>query len=195
MSALLGKAAGESTPIGRSIREHMAGGELVSLEDALKLLRSRLEKPDAAKGFILDGFPRTVEQARALDGLLAEKKLGVSAAVLLGIPRRVSVARALERLSCPRCNLTFTGEMLSGSKRCQKCGRRLVKRVDRSARLAEKRTQEALQHLRAMNTYYRERGRLIVVDARRNRGADIAGHVKGIKQQLRAKRPKRRFIR
>lgn len=90
---ILRAAVRDGTPLGLQAKAVMEAGELVSDDLMVGLIRERLAQPDARRGFILDGFPRTVEQARALDGLLGGNEKGLSAVVNLSVPEKVLIER------------------------------------------------------------------------------------------------------
>ncbi len=90
---ILRAAVREGTPLGRRAKAVMEAGDLVSDDLMVDLIRERLGQPDARRGFILDGFPRTVEQAAALDGLLGGNEKGLSAVVNLSVPETVLIDR------------------------------------------------------------------------------------------------------
>lgn len=90
---ILRAAVRDGTPLGLQAKAVMEAGELVSDDLMVGLIRERLAQPDARQGFILDGFPRTVEQARALDGLLGGNEKGLSAVVNLSVPEKVLIER------------------------------------------------------------------------------------------------------
>jgi adenylate kinase len=90
---ILRAAVRDATPLGRRAKAVMEAGELVSDDLMVGLIRERLDQPDTRQGFILDGFPRTVAQAAALDGLLGGNERGLSAVVNLAVPEAVLIDR------------------------------------------------------------------------------------------------------
>src|SRR5688572_2096310 len=104
---LLRDAVARGTDLGKRAKAAMDSGELVSDEIVLGLIRERVSRPDAANGFILDGYPRNVAQAGALDALLAEIKQPIDAVILMDIDPSVLVRRLTGRRSCPTCGRVF----------------------------------------------------------------------------------------
>jgi adenylate kinase len=124
---ILREAVTQGTELGRLIQVTMETGQLVPDAAVVGIVRERLERPDTVKGFILDGFPRTVVQSRALDELMRGR--GLLTVLLVEVPFEELVRRLRTRLICSTCG-TGAEPGQSESDRCKKCGGALVHRVD-----------------------------------------------------------------
>src|SRR5215831_18596280 len=121
---ILREAVQVGTPLGRAAKAVMDSGRLVGDDVVIGIIRERLAKPDASAGFVLDGFPRTVAQADALDGLIDGKSPLVIVAI--DVPEETLVRRLSIRRICKVCGWNAT----PGATACQRCGGELVQRRD-----------------------------------------------------------------
>lgn len=125
-------AVRDMTPLGRKAKEYMDAGQLVPDDVTIGIVRERLMKPDAVKGFILDGFPRTYVQAAALDGILAELTLTPVRAIDIGVPTPVLIRRAAGRRVCRGCGAAYHVEFhpTKAAGVCDVCGGEVYQRRD-----------------------------------------------------------------
>jgi adenylate kinase len=124
------KAAG--TELGKRAAEIMDKGGLVSDDIVIGMIKSRIEQPDCAEGFMLDGFPRTIPQGEALNAMLKEKGTAIDVVVGIDVPDEVIIARVAGRRSCPKdgtvYHVTTNAPKVPGV--CDVCGAELVHRAD-----------------------------------------------------------------
>jgi len=104
---LLRTAVSEGTELGKKAKQAMDAGELVSDDVVLGMIRERLQQPDAENGFILDGFPRNLKQAEALDDLLADEGKPLQAGLLIDVDFDILMKRLTGRLSCKDCGAVY----------------------------------------------------------------------------------------
>ena len=125
-------AVKEGSPMGKKAKEYMDKGALVPDDVVIGVVKERFQKPDCKKGFILDGFPRTLEQAKALDGLLKDLGTKLDHVVVIEVPDDYLVKRLTGRRTCRGCNymhhIEFDPPKKSGV--CDKCGGELYQRDD-----------------------------------------------------------------
>lgn len=157
----------EDSALGREVRSYYDRGLLVPDELTIRLFLERLGAPDGARGAILDGFPRTLEQARALDRALAARGKRVCAAVYLTAPIEVLVRRISGRLLCRAAGHTYHVEFnpprVPG--RCDQDGSELYQRPDDTPEVARQRVEEYLAKTVPVVAHYREQGVLREVNA------------------------------
>ena len=129
---MLREAQHGGTPLGRAARRYMEAGQLVPDEVVVGLVQERLTAPDCGSGFILDGFPRTVSQARALQRMLDAHGHGLDAVVAVHVPQEELVRRLSGRLVCRRCAAMCHVELNPPARegRCDRCGGDLYQRAD-----------------------------------------------------------------
>jgi len=168
---LLRAAVARGTELGRKAKETMEGGRLVADELVLGLIRERLAEPDARRGFILDGFPRNLAQAQALDRLLATLRQPLDAVVQFEVDYGELVRRISGRRTCADCgrvfNLLTSPDQLSESERCPRTGapHRLTQRPDDNETTVTERLRVYDEQTRPLIDFYRARGLLRVINA------------------------------
>jgi len=152
--------------LGEKVKGYLDAGELVPDDLIVEMIAERIENPDAKKGFILDGFPRTVSQAEMLDKMLENRGLAVDVVLNLIVSEDKIVSRLSNRLYCPSCgrcyNLSTTPPKREGI--CDGCGTRLVRRSDDSEEVVRHRLQVAAERTAPVIKYYRNQGKLVDID-------------------------------
>lgn len=149
----------EETPLGLQVRDIMARGDLVPDEITIEIVKNRLSDGDCKNGYILDGFPRSIAQAEALDGFQR-----IDAAVNLDVDEEAIVKRLSGRRFCPDCNGTFHVSTLKDSSVCPACGGKLIVRADDSEETVRERLRVYYKTTFPLIEYYAKQGKLITVD-------------------------------
>jgi len=157
---MLRAAVARETQMGLEARKYMESGALVPDEVVIGVVRDRLAEPDAAEGFLLDGFPRTVPQAEALDAILAEAGRAVTHVVLIDVPADELVQRIAGRRSCAVCgkiyNVAFDPPKAEGV--CDLDGGELVQRADDNEETVRNRIAVYEQQTAPLVGYYADKG-------------------------------------
>ena len=165
---ILRAAVSAGTELGQQAGACMNRGELVPDVLILRLAEQRLREPDCDSGFLLDGFPRTVPQALALEGLLAKLGVAIDFAVNLTVPRELIILRLTTRRTCsnPACqaiyNLRTKPSRVAG--RCDLCGAPVVQRADETEEAIARRLDAYERQSAPLVDFYRARGRLFEID-------------------------------
>jgi len=156
----------EGTELGRRAREYMERGELVPDELVIEIVADRLGREDCQRGFILDGFPRTVAQADALKAWLAERGRSLDHVVNVDVPVEVLVKRISGRRTCRECganyNIHFDHEEVGEA--CRECGGQIYQREDDLEETVRSRLREYEAKTAPLIEYYRAEGLLRQVD-------------------------------
>lgn len=162
-------AVAAGTDLGKRAKAYMDRGELVPDEVTIGMLEARMRQPDAQKGMVYDGFPRTRAQAEALDAWLARLGLAVDIALLITADDDEIVRRLSGRWMCPKC-----GEIFQDTSRpprqpgvCDACGSRLTQRQDDKAEVIRERLERQRPPADLLE-HYRSRGKLAKVDGQRD---------------------------
>lgn len=159
---LLRAAVGAGTELGKRAKAAMDAGQLVSDDIVLGMIQERLAKPDAKTGFILDGFPRNIPQAQALDALLARVGQPLQLALLIDVPSEVLLKRLTGRRTCASCgqmyNVYYSPSQAQG--KCDKCGGNLMHRSDDNEGTIRNRLQVYEAQTAPLVSYYKAQGKL-----------------------------------
>ncbi len=163
---VLREAVARGTPLGVQARQIMAAGQLVPDDVMIGLVRERTAATDAAAGFVLDGFPRTLPQAEALDAMLAERGRTVDVALALTAPEEELVRRLSARRECPVCQRAYN--LVSAAPRVtDRCDDHpdvaLIQRADDEEATIRKRLEVYRAQTLPLEDYYRSQGRLVEV--------------------------------
>jgi adenylate kinase len=170
----------QGSPLGERVREFVESGRLVP--DALMgdLIAERLERKDAGAGFILDGFPRTLEQVSILDGVLSRLGLTLDRVLMLTVPEAEIVRRLSGRRTCPSCGAVFHLESRPPKVAavCDVCGAALVQRPDDKEAVIRDRLKVYTDQTLPVAEAYRAKGVLVEIDG--------SGEVDDVKARLQA---------
>ena len=175
---ILREAVRNKTPMGVQAKACMDRGQLVPDSVVVGIVRDKLAEPSCAKGFLLDGFPRTVPQAEALAAMLGAGGLQLDRVINVSVPREDIVRRLTGRRSCPKCQAVFHVEFTPPKRAgfCDRCGGELMQRSDDTRGTVENRLAVYEQQTAPLIAYYRQRGLLSDVDG--------AGKVEQVQQRV-----------
>ena len=158
------------TELGQEAQRYMERGELVPDELTISMLLDRLGRGDAQLGSLLDGFPRTLEQAEALDNALTERGAEIAATLLIDVSNAEALRRLGGRWSCPDCGAVFH-EVFSPPKSdgvCDRCSAALMQRDDDQPEAIQRRLDVYAQQTAPLIDYYERSGKLRKVDGERD---------------------------
>ena len=162
---MLREAVAAGTPVGQKAASIMASGALVSDDVMIEIIDARLAQPDASKGFILDGFPRTLVQAEKLDGLVGNGKSSLRVLQLL-VPDEAIVRRISLRRTCAQCGAIYHLENNppASDSVCDRCGAEVIARPDDNEEAVRKRLEAFHRQTLPVATYYKSKSILREVD-------------------------------
>lgn len=160
------------TDLGKQAKSYMDSGRLVPDELIIEMVKKRLREDDAKKGFILDGFPRTVKQAEALDELLESEGIKLDAVVFLDVDEETLVRRLSGRRICLNCNAIYNvyNADYPEDGHCRNCGAKLIQRDDDRPEVVRQRLDVYRKDTAPLLAYYKGRGNLVTVDASSDSG-------------------------
>ena len=159
-AALMGKTA-----LGLKVSEYVDSGKLVPDELTIEVVSERLHADDCKDGFLLDGFPRSLKQAEALDAILEAQGRPLDAALVIEVPEEVSLRRLLGRRACEDCGKNYhldNPPMVNWT--CDRCGGKVVERADDHEETIRKRLSLYHSQTEPLKKYYEEKGILRPVD-------------------------------
>ena len=163
---ILRKAVADQTPLGQQAAGFINSGALVPDGVIVNLVAERLKEPDCAKGFLLDGFPRTIPQAESLDEILKNAGLNLNCVLSVQVPQDIIVERLAGRRTCRQCgalcHVAFNPPKVEGV--CDRCGGELYQRDDDKEQTIAHRLQVYEKQTAPLVQYYRERGLLRTID-------------------------------
>ncbi|MEW6557625.1 MAG: adenylate kinase [Elusimicrobiota bacterium] len=173
------EAVESQTELGKKIASIMSRGSLVSDEIVLKIIEDRIKKEDCQNGFLMDGFPRTLPQAKGLDNILAALGKKIDKVISLEISEENIVQRLAARRICKACNYAYNLVTLPPQTDgiCDKCGGTLYQREDDTERVIRNRLSVYYIETQPLIDYYRSKGLLISIDGNKSVdeiAADIA---------------------
>jgi adenylate kinase len=176
----------EQTELGKKAKEYMDAGDLVPDELIVAMARDRLSQDDALDGFILDGFPRTIDQAKVLDEQLSEMGRRVTAALLIDVPDEEVIRRLSGRRMCVKAGHNYHVEFDPPKHEgvCDQDGSRLVQREDDKPEVIQNRLRVYHEHTKPLVDYYDDRGLMRRIDGTRD-PADVHGHIRAVIATLR----------
>lgn len=177
---MLRAAMDSETPLGLEAKAYMKRGDLVPDSVMIGVVEERLALPDAANGFLLDGFPRTLAQAESLNALLRDNGLAIDAAVAIEAADEVIIARLGGRLTCRNCGMVFgTDAGLADGSACGNCGSDLSVRVDDQPDAIKHRLEVYRHSTEPLIEFYRRQGILKTVDGDRTRD-EVAASIEAV---------------
>ncbi|CAH1227359.1 MULTISPECIES: adenylate kinase [Paenibacillus] len=156
----------QGTPIGLKAKEYMDQGLLVPDDVTIGIVEERLQQPDCKEGFLLDGFPRTLSQAEALDGILERLNSGLDHVINLKVDRNKLLARLTGRRICKNCGATYHVVFNPPKQEgiCDKCGGELYQRSDDNEESVGTRLDEYINKTAPLLTFYENKDLLRQID-------------------------------
>ncbi|WLR55015.1 adenylate kinase [Mesobacillus subterraneus] len=175
----------EGTELGLQAKSFMDKGELVPDEVTIGIVRERLSKADCEKGFLLDGFPRTVAQAEALDTMLADLGKKIDFVINIDVDQSILMERLTGRRICKNCGATYHLVFNPPAKEgvCDRCGGELYQRADDNAETVQNRLDVNVQQTKPLLNFYEDKGYLRNINGQQDINvvfADIEGLLGGL---------------
>lgn len=163
---LFRQAQNSGTELGKLVKSYMEKGELVPDEVTIKMILERIAAPDCAKGFLLDGFPRTMAQAEALDKALGKQKKKIDKVVYIKVPEEELIKRLSGRWICKNCQAPY--HMVDAppkvAGKCDRCGGPLYQRADDNEQTVRNRLKVYMTQTSPLIDYYTKAKKLVEVN-------------------------------
>ncbi|MGL4772805.1 MAG: adenylate kinase [Clostridium sp.] len=160
------KNISQNTPLGIEAKKYMDRGQLVPDSVTIDMVKDRLQEDDCKQGYLLDGFPRTVNQAEALQEFLESRNENLDTSLLIEVPRDFILERMTGRRVCPSCgasyHVKFNPPAMDG--KCDLCGSDVIQRKDDTVETVEERLDVYERQTQPLIDFYKERNLLSVVD-------------------------------
>jgi len=166
---LFRQAVEKGTELGKLVKAYMDKGALAPDEVTIQLISERLNEPDCKGGCVFDGFPRTIEQAKALDKMMASRGQTIDKAIDIEVPEKALLKRLTGRWICRKCQAPYH-EVNSPPKvkgECDKCGGELYQRSDDTEKTIRERLKVYFVQTTPVLDYYKAEGKLVAVDGNR----------------------------
>lgn len=164
------EAVANNHSLGDNFSSTMKKGELISDDIVIEMIEERLSKNDVKNGFILDGFPRTMKQAKALDKILEDKNINSLCVLVLELSDDIIFDRITGRRSCMECNTIYHIKGIPSKIEgvCDKCSGKLIQRKDDTKEVIEERLKVYKRQTLPIVSHYKERGLVKIIDASLN---------------------------
>jgi adenylate kinase len=162
---ILRTAIAAGSPLGEQSRDLVNAGTLVPDDAMVEMIERRLAQPDAAKGFVLDGFPRSIPQAEGLGRILEKAGVRIDAVIKLDVPKRVLIERLTQRIICSGCGSVYnlSSKRPATAGKCDRCGEKLVLREDDDEETVRKRLNVYQASTAPLIDFYDGLGLLLIV--------------------------------
>ena len=160
------KNISENTPLGIEAKSYMDNGQLVPDEVTINMVKDRLQQDDCKNGYLLDGFPRTVHQAEALDNFLTEREESIDTALLIEVPKKFILERMTGRRVCPSCGASYHIKFNppTNDGKCDLCGSDVIQRKDDTEETVKERLDVYENQTQPLIDFYKNKKQLSVVD-------------------------------
>lgn len=160
------KNISENTPLGIEAKKYIDDGQLVPDEVTINMVKDRLQAEDCKMGYLLDGFPRTVHQANALEEFLSDRKESLDTALLIQVPSEFILERMTGRRVCPSCGASYHVKFnpTKIESKCDVCGSDIIQRKDDSEETVKERLAVYERQTQPLIEYYKGKDLLSVVD-------------------------------